>query len=267
MRPMAVLALILGAGLLAPFGTGLLADRMNRTDRDEQTPILPDAPDAPEARETPEAAASPVPSGTPGTPHLIVALETEQGKASERTALFDDGTLAHVTRWSGRSVINRKKLSSEEIAIIRQVCLDALPSDEESRHRQTVLVDENVRRIELELVDEKGKSHRFAFDDFTQLSLSLGRARGAIEDLRARFLVKDVPKEQQWNPATLKEGDVLVRRSDSTRFTIVRDDAYEQNLELRSLESTTLMLFLSRAEVPKMFEEPPARRKGGKDNR
>jgi hypothetical protein len=238
-------ALVFVPGLLAPPG-------------DDRSKVLGNT--AP----TPTVTATPLPTEIPATPHLIVALETEQGKAGERTALFDDGTLAFVTRWSGRSVLTRKKLSAEEIAVIRQVCLDALPSDEETVRRKTVLIDANVRRMELEIVDDRGTSHRFAFDDFTQISLSLGRARGAVEDLRARFLVKEVPKEQQWDPSSLREGDVLVRRSDSTRFEIVRDDSYEKNLELRRLESATSMLFLAREEVPKIFEEPVVRPKGAK---
>ena len=165
---------------------------------------------------TPTVSALATPTEIPATPNLVAALETEQGKATERIALFDDGTLAYVTRWSGRSILTRKKLSTEEMTVFRQVCLEAAHSDEEGVRRGTVLVDANVRRIELELVDERGASHRFAFDDLTQLSLSLGRARGALEDLRSRFLVKDIPKDQQWDPKSLKEGDQLIRHPSAT---------------------------------------------------
>lgn len=189
-------------------------------------------------------------------PHLIAAFESDQGEAGERLAVFDDGVVAFVVRWKERHVLRRKNLAPQELAVVRQVCLEALVAPDELIKSGTVLVDANVRRLSIEIVSKEGASRFFVFDDLTQLPLALGRARGALEDLRARFLVREVEKESLWDPADIHSGDLLVRRADGLVFEVVRDDTYEANLELRDKGRNNVIFFAARADLPKVFEKP-----------
>jgi hypothetical protein len=52
--------------------------------------------------------------------------------------------------------------------------------------------------MRLEIADGPGKIRAYPFDELSTLPLAVGHARGAIEDLRARFAKED-PSEVSWD--------------------------------------------------------------------
>jgi hypothetical protein len=54
----------------------------------------------------------------------------------------------------------------------------------------------------------------------------------------------------------VKPGDLLRRRGDARWFVVVRDDAFEDNLELHETGQSGLGFFMKREELPKSFEDP-----------
>jgi hypothetical protein len=218
-----------------------------------------------------EAAPSPVPTPlppptpTPGKrdPHLIAALESRQGIGMERVALFDDGTLVRVRGYRGEQIVDRKAISQEEIDVVRRVCLEALAvraRDVEDPGR-SVLGDAEARIITLEVADPAGGSRLYTYDDLVSLPLAVGRARGAMEDLRGRFEKQDLT-ETKWDTTPLKRGGFLRRRSDGVWYRIVHDDALDHDFELEELDiegeqgSYKLRIFVYRGDLPRLFEDP-----------
>jgi hypothetical protein len=216
---------------------------------------------------------SPSPAPTPTTlptptpekrdPHLVAALESRQGLGMERVALFDDGTLVRVRGYRGERIVDRKAISREEIDVVRSVCLEALAvraRDVEDPGR-SVLGDAEARRITLEIADPPGGSRLYTYDDVSSLPLAVGRARGAMEDLRGRFEKEDLA-ETRWDTTPLKRGEFLRRRSDGVWYRIVHDDALDHDFELEELDvegeqgSNKLTIFVYRGDVPRLFEDP-----------
>jgi hypothetical protein len=212
---------------------------------------------------TPTPLPPPTPTPEARNPHLVIALESWQGVGRERTALFDDGTLVRVLTFRGVDTLERRAVSQDEIEVVRNVCRDALEverRDVEDPGRM-VLADAGARRMRLEIAEGPGKIRAYPFDDFATLPLAVGRARGAIEDLRARFAKED-PSEISWDTKSLRAGSLLKKRSDGVWYRVVHDDALDHAFELEELVVTggegshKIRLFLNRGDVPRLFENP-----------
>jgi hypothetical protein len=218
---------------------------------------------------------SPAPSATPTAhstptpekrdPRLVAALESRQGIGMERVALFDDGTLVRVRGYRAERIVDRKTMSREEIEVVRSVCLEALAvrvQDVEDPSR-SALGDAQARRITIEIADPSGGSRVFAYDDLTSLPLPVGRARGALEDLRSRFEKQDLA-ETKWDTKGLRDGSFLRRRADGAWYRVVHDDALDHDFELEELDrsgeqgSHKLRIFVYRGDIPRLFEDPAA---------
>lgn len=191
-------------------------------------------------------------------PGFVAALEVIQGDRSERVALFDDGTIAMVVRTrEGPAVVQRKRISPEEKAVLSRVIAEALASGDTSKGAPTLLIDQSRRKILIEIARPEGDSIRFEFGDLSQLSLPLGRARGALEDLFDRFRQPRASETgRSWDAATAKEGDVLRRRRDGLLFRIVRDDTLSPFLELEEDGRRLERMRVTRRELPRFFAEP-----------
>jgi hypothetical protein len=201
-------------------------------------------------------APTPTPTEPPRDPHLVAALEAEQGDGLERVAVWDDGTLILVNSYKGRATRTRKVLSPEEVDLVRKVSAEALVIPDLQQPERGVLAAGNTRRIHIEVTDPNGVVRTWAFDDMTQLPLPVGRARGALEDMRSRFFRED-PKDTAWDASKVKTGDLLKRRTDGSWFRVMRDDSFESNLEIAEAGGDISMrLFVVREEIPKLFEDP-----------
>ena len=225
--------------------------------------VLLAADPSPSPAPTPTALPTPTPEKR--DPHLVAALESRQGIGMERVALFDDGTLVRVRGYRTERIVDRKAISREEIDVVRRVCLEALAvraRDVEDPGR-SVLGDAAARRITLEVADPAGGSRLYTYDDLASLPLAVGRARGAMEDLRGRFEKQDLA-ETKWDTTPLKRGGFLRRRSDSVWYRIVHDDALDHDFELEELDvegeqgSHKLRIFVYRGDLPRLFEDPAA---------
>ena len=207
----------------------------------------------------------PTPTSTPEKrdPHLIAALESRQGLGMERVALFDDGALVRVRGFRDERIVDRKALAPEEVAVVREICLEALAvrAKDVDDPGRSVLGDGGGRRITLEIVGPGGVSRLYTFDDFISLPLAVGRARGALEDVRGRFEKQDLA-ETKWDTGGLRPGAFLRRRSDGVWYRIVHDDAMDHNFELEELAgggeqgSYKMRIFVYRGDLPRVFEDP-----------
>lgn len=214
---------------------------------------------------TPSPTPTAVPTPTPENrnPRLVAALESRQGVGMERVAVFDDGTLVRVRSYRGERTVDRKAISKEEVEVVRRVCLEALAVRERDVEDpgRSVLGDAGARRITLEVADPSGGSRVYAYDDLVSLPLPVGRARGAMEDLRARFEKQDLG-ETKWDAVLVKEGAFLKRRSDGAWYRVVHDDALDHDFELEELEGNgeqgghRLRIFVYRGDLPRLFEDP-----------
>jgi hypothetical protein len=199
---------------------------------------------------------SPTPTPTPlRRPKLVAALESAEDADTERVAVFDDGTLVFVQGYKGRRVVRRKELTRAEVDVVRKVCADAFALPATWGIRERALTDLKGRRVRVEVADADGRSRTFETDDLTQLPLAVGRAKGALEDLRARFFEVD-PKETRWDPTGVRKGDFLRYRSDGSWYVVVRDDAFEPSLELQEVEGIRNRMLLLRDQLPGLFENP-----------
>jgi len=217
-------------------------------------PIRPDPPPPGFRRVTSEPTAVPTP--TPFShPKLVAALESSEGEDSERVALFDDGTLVIVQTYKGRHTLRKKELTSAEVDLFRRVFADALLVPTTWGMRERALGDLKGRRIRVEVADPEGRVRPFETDDLTQLPLAVGRAKGALEDLRSRFFRAD-PKETTWDPKGVRRGDFLRYRSDGAWYVVVRDDSFEPSLELQEAGGLRNGMLLLRDQLPKLFENP-----------
>ena len=227
--------------------------------------LAPDVPSGAQDSPTPTPTVTATPTRTPVVvnPRLVIALESWQGVGRERTALFDDGTLVRVVSFRGVDTLDRRVVSPQEIEVIKRVCRDALAverRDVEDPARM-VLGDSGARRMRLEIAEGPGKIRAYPFDELTTLPLAVGHARGAIEDLRARFAQED-PSEINWDTKGLKAGSLLKKRSDGVWYRVVHDDALDHDFELEELVGTggegshKMRLFLYRGDVARLFENP-----------
>jgi hypothetical protein len=221
------------------------------------------AGEAPVPTPTPTVTATPTRTPEIRNPRLVIALESWQGVGRERTALFDDGTLVKVTSFRGVDTMERRAVSPQELEVIKRVCQDALAverRDVEDPARM-VLGDSAARRMRLEITEGQGKVRAYPFDELSTLPLAVGHARGAIEDLRARFEKED-PSEINWDTKALKPGALLKKRSDGVWYRVVHDDALDHAFELEELVvsggdgSHKMRLFLYRGDIARLFENP-----------
>ncbi len=191
-------------------------------------------------------------------PGFVAALEVSQGEKNERVALFDDGTIAQAVRTGNAPiVVKRKRISPEERTVLSKVIAGAIASGEGSKGNPTLLTDRSRRKIVIEIARPEGGSVRFEFDDLSPLSLALGRARGALEELSERFQEpRASERERSWDPAIAKEGDRLHRRRGGMLFRIVRDDTLSPFVELEEDGRRLERMKVPRRELPKFFEEP-----------
>jgi hypothetical protein len=227
--------------------------------------VLFAAASSPSPAPTPTVVPTPTPTPEKRDPHLIAALESRQGIGMERVALFDDGTLVRVRGYRAEQIVDRKAVSREEIDVVRRVCLEALAvraKDVEDPGR-AALGDAQARRITIEIAEPAGGSRTYSYDDLTALPLAVGRARGALEDLRSRFEKPDLA-ETKWDTSLLNDGSFLRRRADGVWYRVVHDDALDHDFELEELDangeqgSHKLRLFVYRGDIPRLFEDPAA---------
>jgi hypothetical protein len=212
---------------------------------------------------TPTALPTPTPTPEKRESHLIAALESRQGIGMERVALFDDGALIRVRGYRDEQIVDRKAISPEEVDVVRRVCLEALvvrAKDVEDPGR-SALGDAQARRITIEIAEPAGGSRLYTYDDLTSLPLAVGRARGALEDLRSRFEKQDL-SETKWDTSVLKSGTFLRRRADGVWYRVVHDDALDHDFELEELDASgeqgshKLRIFVYRGDIPRLFEDP-----------
>lgn len=199
---------------------------------------------------------TPTPTSTPLVrPHLIAALETSEGNDTERTALFDDGTLVFVQAYRGQRTMKRKDVTPSEIDVIRKVLEPALQSPTTLGMRSRPMDDSKGRQIRIEMTDTAGRPKTFDTDDWTSLPLAIGRARAALEDLRSRFFETD-PKETGWDPKKVRKGDFLRHRSDGVWYLVIRDDTFDTSLEIQEVGGLRNQMLIQRDQMPKLFENP-----------
>jgi hypothetical protein len=216
-------------------------------------PILREPPPPGFRRVTGEPTATPTPTPL-DRPKFIAALESREGPDTERVAFFDDGTLVLVRSYKGRRVLRRKELTSSEVELYRKVCDEALLVPATWGIRERPLPDV-ARVIRIEIAGLAGGSRIFETDELTQLPLAVGRAKAALEDLRSRFEQTD-PKETNWDPKGVRQGDWLRYRPDDSWYVVVRDDSFEPTLEVEETGGLRNRMLLFRAQLPKLFENP-----------
>lgn len=200
-----------------------------------------------------EAEAAPAPR--PEDKTVVAALDIVQGNGKDRLSLYRDGTLALSRSYEGVRTLKKKVLSPEEVDLVERVCSEALRLDV-SEYRADVLGQGVPRTFRIELGRQSAEPRVFVFDELAGVPLALGRARGALEGLLDRFDEKVVSEEELWDPATVRAGDVLVRRDDDRRFRVVRDDAFVRSVELLEVERNLERLVVLREEIPKLFRSP-----------
>ena len=202
----------------------------------------------------------PTPTVVPlANPRLVAALEAEQGDGRERVAVFEDGTLVDSVSYKGRTTTRRKGLSVQELQVIRKICSEAYEAVEEGA-APSVLTDSSIRRIRLELAVPGQKSRFFLFDDATAAPFVVGRVKGAMEDLRSRFLDRTISKEQRWDTRGLEVGAYLKRRSDGKWFQVTRDDTFQPGIELEEVTQRVQRILVPRKELPSLFDSPATER-------
>jgi hypothetical protein len=217
-------------------------------------------PPQPEATPGPTPALPAAAPAQAGLPAFVASLEVAQGERRERVALFADGTIARSVRnGDAPAELRRKTISREELELLTRVIAGALDGREASRSAPALLVDGSRRRITIEIARPEGEAARFEFGDLSQISLELGRARGALEDLAERFdKTLAMQKGSGWNPSQVKEGDLLKRIRDGLVFRVVRDDALSPFIELEEAGRRLERMKVPRRELPRNFEEPEA---------
>lgn len=202
-------------------------------------------------------AAEPTPTPRPEDKTLVAALDVEQGEGKDRVSLYRDGTLVLVRTYLGVRTVKKRVLSEVEVDVVRRVCSEALRVDA-PEYRIDVLGATKPRRFRIEVGREGDLPKVFVVDELARVPLALGRTRGALEELLSRFDESGGANWQTWDPASVKAGDVLVRRDDGKRYRVVRDDTFVRSLELLEADRGLQRLVVLREELPKMFRSPEA---------
>ncbi len=200
-------------------------------------------------------AAEPTPTPRPEDKTLVAALDVEQGDGKDRVSLYRDGTLVLVRTYLGVRTVKKRVLSEVEVDVVRRVASEALRIDV-PEYRIDVLGTTKPRRFRIEVGREGDLPKVFVVDELARVPLALGRTRGALEELLARFDESAGAHWQKWDPTRVKSGDVLVRRDDGQRYRVVRDDTFVRSLELLEAERGLQRLVVLREELPRMFLPP-----------
>lgn len=214
----------------------------------------------PDAEVQEDADAAPTPR--PEDKTLVASLEVEQGRGKDRLSVYRDGTLALARTYEGVLTVKKKSLTEEEVEFVRRVCSDVLRLDVEE-YRVDVVGPGEPQRFRIEVGRPDDVPRVYGFDALARVPLVLGRARGALEGLLERFDDSVVSDEDLWDPASLREGDVVTHRTDGKRYRVARDDAFVRSLELVEAERGLQRLVVLREEVPKLFL-PPGREAAGR---
>ena len=202
-----------------------------------------------------QPAAEPTPTPRPEDKTLVAALDVEQGDGKDRVSLYRDGTLVLVRTYLGVRTVKKRVLSEVEVDVIRRVSAEALRVDV-PEYRIDVLGATKPRRFRIEVGREGDLPKVCVVDELARVPLALGRARGALEELLARFDESAGAHWQKWDPTSVKSGDVLVRRDDGQKYRVVRDDTFVRSLELLESERGLQRLVVLREELPRMFLPP-----------
>ena len=208
-------------------------------------------------------AAEPTPTPRPEDKTLIAALDVEQGDGKDRVSLYRDGTLVLVRTYLGVRTVKKRVLPEVEVDVVRRVCAEALRVDV-PEFRIDVLGATKPRRFRIEVGRDGDLPKVYVIDELARVPLALGRTRGALEELLARFDETSEAHWQKWDPASVKAGDVLVRRDDGRKYRVVRDDTFVRSLELLEAERGLQRLVVLREELPKLFL-PPAGTDGNEE--
>ncbi|MBP7677286.1 MAG: hypothetical protein KBB14_13275 [Thermoanaerobaculia bacterium] len=200
-------------------------------------------------------AAEPTPTPRPEDKTLVAALDVEQGDGKDRVSLYRDGTLVLVRTYLGVRTVKKRVLSEVEVDVVRRVAAEALRI-EVPEYRIDVLGATKPRRFRIEVGREGDLPKVFVVDELARVPLALGRTRGALEELLARFDESAGAHWQKWDPARVKAGDVLVRRDDGQKYRVVRDDTFVRSLELLEAARGLQRLVVLREELPRMFLPP-----------
>ncbi len=215
----------------------------------------PDPPnltaEAPQETPTPEAGKPPRPEDKT----LVAALDVEQGEGKDRLSVYRDGTMALVRTYGGVRTLKKKVLSEEEVALVEKLCLEATAVDLHE-FRVDLLGRAEPRRFRVEVGRPDAEAEVYLFDELARVPLVLGRARGILEGLLARFDETTISEEDLWDPSSLEEGDVLLHRTEGKSYRIVRDDAFVRSLEMVEEERGLQRLLVLREDVPKLFLDP-----------
>ncbi len=200
-------------------------------------------------------------------PTFFAALEMVETGNIERVALFEDGTVVTVEREGAAApVLKKRQIGQEEKSILLRVISEALRLPEMQQLEARPLGHMSGRKISLEIARPGRESRRFEFDALTPLPVALGRAKGALEDLRSRFLDRrSAAGEDAWDNALLKVGSRVRRRSDGKIFRVVRDDSFSSLVELEEEGRRLEGMKVRRKAAPQIFEEPlpPPQEAGG----
>lgn len=216
------------------------------------------AAEAPRETPTPEEGKPPRPEDKT----LVAALDVEQGEGKDRLSVYRDGTMALVRTYGGVRTLKKKVLSEDEVGLVEKLCREATAVDIHE-FRADVLGRAEPRRFRVEVGRPDAEAEVYLFDELARVPLALGRARGILEGLLARFDETTISEEDLWDPSNLEAGDVLLHRTEGRSYRIVRDDAFVRSLEMVEEERGLQRLLVLREDVPKLFLEPAA----GKGNR
>ncbi|MCG3194288.1 MAG: hypothetical protein L6R30_05850 [Thermoanaerobaculia bacterium] len=188
----------------------------------------------------------------------LASLEVKQGDAVERTAVFENGMVDF--RWyrPGRPVVkNRFQLPRIEIEAVRRVLEEGSRgtlADLDPGPQNALVPGRRTFRIELSAV-VAGEARIFEFDEMRRLPLTLGRIRGALEDLRGQLVAKEAEgRAKSWDPAGVQIGDRLIRRTDGTVFVVTKNDPFGNMLELEDEARHLERSKIRRVELPAVFE-------------
>jgi hypothetical protein len=227
--------------------------------------VVPTPTPTPTPTSTPTPTATPepgvtyvVPAPTPDRlPGFLASIERTQGNASERVALFDDGTAVRNTVDGGRKASSRLRLAPVERDALLRIFREALVISNEVFSTGRLVLERNQRVIRFEVAQPDGPTSSWTFDDMSRLPLPLGRAVDAMETLRIRLLERE-RNAPAWDPSDVRRGALLRRTSDGRWFRVVRDDSLSRALELEETVSRLERLHVARTELPRVFDDPSA---------
>jgi hypothetical protein len=192
-----------------------------------------------------------------GDGRYLASYEIRQGGSVERLAVFENGVVDF--RWlrPGKPAVkNRLRLPKLEVETIQRVLKEglAVPSTNPAEIEKDLSPGQRSFRIQLSEV-LSGEGRIFLFDETRPMPMPIGRVRGALEDLRARLLEKEIQgRAKDWDPAGVGLGSRLIRRSDGLVFVVTIVDSFGNMLELEETARRLERTKIKRVELPAIFE-------------